>query len=103
MRDLNVDESGDKKEETAGDPEGGPAERELTDREERQVMARPIDGFTREPEVPPGGGEMPGGGQQPPNMNFDRSDAGKAIRDNLILYGVCTGILVAAFVSAKRY
>ena len=51
MRDWSVEESGDKKEETAGETEGGPAERELTDREERQVeaMTRPIDGdgFTR--------------------------------------------------------
>ena len=133
MRDWNVEESGDKKEETAGDPEGGPAERELTDREERQVevMARPIDGdgFTWEPEASPGGGEMPGGGQQPeqagmmpnempsdmpgdipddmagvmPNMNFDRRDTSRMVTDNLVLYSMCTGILVAALVSAKRY
>ena len=38
-----------------------------------------------------------------PNMNFDRRDAGRTITDNLILYGVCAGILVIALVFVKQY
>ncbi len=77
--------------------------------EEKKVEAiaqPPEQGRGRMPNERPGDmpdvmpDEMPGGMQ---NMNFDRSDAGRRITDNLILYGVCTGILVIALVSAKGY
>ncbi len=54
--------------------------------------------------------EMPGGAPPPgssmenmPDMNFDKNSAGKTAADNLILYGVCAGILVIALVFAKQY
>ena len=80
--------------------------------EEGEDTASPSDGSEalQNLETPPFDEEMPGGAQPPgtgmenmPNMNFDRSSAGKMTADNLLLYGVCVGILVIALVSAKRY
>ena len=50
-----------------------------------EAMAEPLDsgGFPREPEL--------------------SADAGRTITDNLILYGVCAGILVIALVFVKQY
>ena len=80
--------------------------------EEEEDTASPFDSSEalQNLETSPFDKEMPGGAPPPgssmenmSDMNFDKNSAGKTAADNLILYGVCAGILVIALVFAKQY